>query len=120
MKNQFHTYVNFIKSKIAECRLGNDYVKLMNKRPVRQIPDKKYYNFDCKLPSDSLTSSVAIHFKNLNWVNPYADNNEEKSGWAPGNVFSVCQSKHKIVGKLFGLTNGLISRTFTKTMDENL
>ena len=87
-KNQFHTYVSFIKSTIAECRLGNDYVKLMKKEPVRQIPDKKYYNFDCKLPSDSLTSSIMTHIRNLDWVNPYANNSESKTGWGFGHVFS--------------------------------
>ena len=91
-KNQFHTYVNFIKSTIAMCRLGNDYVKLMKKEPVRQIPDKKYYNFDCKLPSSSLTSSIRIHIQNSDWVNPYAANSgggqKSKTGWGWGTVFS--------------------------------
>ena len=91
-KKQFYTYVNLIKSTLAECYLGNDYVKLMNKRPVRQIPDKKYYNFDCKLPSDSLTSSIMTHIRNLDWVNPYAANSgagrKSKTGWGWGHVFS--------------------------------
>ena len=71
-KKQFYTYVNFIKSTLAECYLGNDYVKLMKKEPVRQIPDKKYYNFDCNNHSmnndKNIKNIVNNYFSKISYI----------------------------------------------------